>query len=316
MNNYYFNLDDTKYVASTGYAQIRSKIYPKFLYYYLHNPRFIKEVLRRCTGTSYPSINSADLKKIKIKIPSSEKEKMMIGNLFANIDQKRISMEKKYKTLQKYKSALIQQIFTKNIRFSNFSNNWNYYSLGELGETYSGLTGLSKENFEHGTSKFIPYKVIFDNEVIDIDSLEPVQLNNKKQEPVKKGDLFFTGSSETPEEVGMVSVLNENIENCYLNSFCFGYRLNDFMKVNPLFLSYLLRSPLIRREIKVLGQGSTRFNISKKEIMKLTVEIPSLEEQKKIITLLENLTNNIHFMKNKNSKIKEFKKYLLQQMFV
>lgn len=316
MNNYYFNLDDTKYVASTGYAQIRSKIYPKFLYYYLHNPRFIKEVLRRCTGTSYPSINSADLKKIKIKIPSSEKEKMMIGNLFANIDQKRISMEKKYKTLQKYKSALIQQIFTKNIRFSNFSNNWNHYSLGELGETYSGLTGLSKENFEHGNSKFIPYKVIFDNEVIDINSLEPVQLNNKKQEQVKKGDLFFTGSSETPEEVGMVSVLNKNIENCYLNSFCFGYRLNDFMKVNPLFLSYLLRSPLIRREIKVLGQGSTRFNISKKEIMKLTVEIPSLEEQKKIITLLENLTNTIHFMKNKNSKIKEFKKYLLQQMFV
>ena len=88
------------------------------------------------------------------------------------------------------------------------------------------------------------------------------------------------------------------------------------MKVNPLFLSYLLRSPLIRRKIKVLGQGSTRFNISKKEIMKLTVEIPSLEEQKKIINLLENLTNNIHFMKNKNSKIKEFKKYLLQQMFV
>ena len=78
----------------------------------------------------------------------------------------------------------------------------------------------------------------------------------------------------------------------------------------------LLRSPLIRRKIKVLGQGSTRFNISKKEILKLTVEIPSLEEQKKIITLLENLTNTINFMKNKNSKIKEFKKYLLQQMFV
>ena len=132
MNNYYFNLDDTKYVASTGYAQIRSKIYPKFLYYYLHNPRFIKEVLRRCTGTSYPSINSADLKKIKIKIPSSEKEKMMIGNLFANIDQKRISMERKHKLIKKYKNGLMREIFTQNIKFSN--NELGLFKLGEIVE--------------------------------------------------------------------------------------------------------------------------------------------------------------------------------------
>lgn len=291
------------------------KINNIYLHYLLTTIKAKKEILRRSSSTAVPMISQTEIKKIKISYPNF-KEQKLISNFLYLVDKKIELMEKKYKTLQKYKSALIQQIFTKNIRFSNFSNNWNYYSLGELGETYSGLTGLSKENFEQGDSKFIPYKVIFDNEVIDINSLEPVQLNNKKQEPVKKGDLFFTGSSETPEEVGMVSVLNKNIEYCYLNSFCFGYRLNDFMKVNPLFLSYLLRSPLIRRKIKVLGQGSTRFNISKKEIMKLTVEIPSLEEQKKIITLLENLTNNIHFMKNKNSKIKEFKKYLLQQMFV
>ena len=304
--------DENSSILGTMQALIAKEDFDlKFSYYSLNKINFNKYVI----GSTIPHIYFKDYSKETVFVPSINEQKK-ISAFITLVDKKIELMEKKYKTLQKYKSALIQQIFTKNIRFSNFSNNWNYYYLGELGETYSGLTGLSKENFEHGTSKFIPYKVIFDNEVIDIDSLEPVQLNNKKQEPVKKGDLFFTGSSETPEEVGMVSVLNENIENCYLNSFCFGYRLNDFMKVNPLFLSYLLRSPLIRREIKVLGQGSTRFNISKKEIMKLTVEIPSLEEQKKIITLLENLTNNIHFMKNKNSKIKEFKKYLLQQMFV
>ena len=304
--------DENSSILGTMQALIAKEDFDlKFSYYSLNKINFNKYVI----GSTIPHIYFKDYSKETIFVPSLNEQKK-ISTFISLIDKKIELMEKKYKTLQKYKSALIQQIFTKNIRFSNFSNNWNYYSLGELGETYSGLTGLSKENFEQGDSKFIPYKVIFDNEVIDINSLEPVQLNNKKQEPVKKGDLFFTGSSETPEEVGMVSVLNKNIENCYLNSFCFGYRLNDFMKVNPLFLSYLLRSPLIRRKIKVLGQGSTRFNISKKEIMKLTVEIPPLEEQKKIITILENLTNNIHFMKNKNSKIKEFKKYLLQQMFV
>ena len=74
MNNLFFDFDDEDYVASTGYAQIKAKIYPKFLYYYLTYYPFVKEVLKRCTGTSYPAINSNDLKKIKINIPSSHEE--------------------------------------------------------------------------------------------------------------------------------------------------------------------------------------------------------------------------------------------------
>ena len=63
----------------------------------------------------------------------------------------------------------------------------------------------------------------------------------------------------------MSSVWLENKANIYLNSFCFGYRLNDFETLNPIFASYILRGDRFRNYMMVLAQGSTRFNISKNE---------------------------------------------------
>ena len=85
-NNYYFNLSG-EYVASTGYAQIRTKLDSKFIYYALHEKTFLDEVMNRCTGTSYPAINSSDLSSIEILIPCLE-EQTKIANFLSSIDQK------------------------------------------------------------------------------------------------------------------------------------------------------------------------------------------------------------------------------------
>ena len=116
MNNLFFELYDGEYVASTGYAQIKSKIVPRFLYYYLHYNKFVNEVLNRCTGTSYPAINSNDLKKIKIKIPSSSNEQKLIGDLFYKLDQKIELLKDKYHYYQDFKKFLMHQIFAQKLR--------------------------------------------------------------------------------------------------------------------------------------------------------------------------------------------------------
>ena len=200
------------------------------------------------------------------------------------------------------------------LRFVN-ENEWGEFTLGAIGKTYSGLSGLSKDNFNGGNSKYITYKSIFDNNILKKNLTESVDLNNKSQNKVKKGDLFFTGSSETPEEVGMVSVLNFDIDDCYLNSFCFGYRLNDFKKISPTFLAYYLRSPIMRNKIQILAQGSTRFNLSKKETLKLRIKIPKMEEQLKISNFFMNIDKKIELLKTKHNYYEDFKKYLMQQIF-
>lgn len=180
------------------------------------------------------------------------------------------------------------------IRFVEYTEDYARTTLGKIGNTYNGLTGKSAEDFGQG-SPYITYKSIFDNSRVDISRVEYVQISdieqrNKKQNKVARGDIFFTTSSETPEEVGMTSVLLDNIEDCYLNSFCFGYRVYSQEQYLPEYLRFYLRSSIIRKKLFVLAQGSTRFNLSKNEVMRISINMPKALEQRKIarfLTLLE-----------------------------
>ena len=180
------------------------------------------------------------------------------------------------------------------IRFLEYTEDYARTTLGKIGNTYNGLTGKSAEDFGQGFP-YITYKSIFDNSRVDISRVEYVQISdieqhNKKQNKVARGDIFFTTSSETPEEVGMTSVLLDNIEDCYLNSFCFGYRVYSQEQYLPEYLRFYLRSSIIRKKLFVLAQGSTRFNLSKNEVMRISINMPKALEQRKIarfLTLLE-----------------------------
>ena len=271
-------------------------------------------IKRIANGISVLGISKNNLSKLIVNTPNTE-EQQDIVNFMSAIDKKIELLGKKYTHYQEFKKYLMQQIFAQKLRFDKTSE-WETFALNDLGKTYNGLSGLSKDNFEKGNSKYITYKSIFDNNILKSDFTENVELNNKSQNEVKKGDLFFTGSSETPKEVGMVSVLNSTVEDCYLNSFCFGFRLNNNYDINPLFLAYYLRSPIMRNKIMILAQGSTRFNLSKKEILKLKVEIPPFSEQQSIIDLFQNVDNKINEISMQTDNFNEFKKGLLQQMFV
>ncbi|MGC6376528.1 restriction endonuclease subunit S [Bisgaard Taxon 45] len=156
---------------------------------------------------------------------------------------------------------------------------WEQRKLGELGNTFSGLSGKTKDDFGHGEAKFITYLNIFNNPVSDLAGVESIEID-QKQNVVQYGDILFTTSSETPNEVGMSSVWLGNTENVYLNSFCFGYRLTQ--KVDLYFLAFLLRSPETRKKFILLAQGISRYNISKNKAMEIDIFIPQLEEQQKI----------------------------------
>ena len=108
-NNYYFNLSG-EYVASTGYAQIRTKLDSKFIYYALHEKTFLDEVMNRCTGTSYPAINSSDLSSIEILIPCLE-EQTKIADFLSAIDQKIDVVSEQLEQAKLWKKGLLQQMF-------------------------------------------------------------------------------------------------------------------------------------------------------------------------------------------------------------
>lgn len=161
----------------------------------------------------------------------------------------------------------------------NYIPTWEQRKLGNCGTTYSGLSGKTKEDFGHGNARFVPYTNVFDNPLADTERLEAVEIDSS-QNKVAYGDVFFTVSSETPNEVGMSSVWLSDQDDVYLNSFCFGYRQDSTF--DPHYLAYMLRSSSIRSDLTLLAQGISRFNISKNKVMELSVAVPSAAEQKQI----------------------------------
>lgn len=213
------------------------------------------------------------------------------------------------------KRGLMQQLLIAKRRLPGFSEPWKKVRLGDIGSPYNGLSGKNKENFESGDACFIPYINIFLNERIDINNLESVEIGiEEHQNKVKYGDIFFTVSSETPNEVGMSSVLLESLDNTYLNSFCFGYRLNDFLTLSPFFATYLFRAEYFRHCMYILAQGSTRFNISKSDVMNLKINVPSIEEQTAIAQVLTAADREIELAQQKLELLRQQKRGLMQQL--
>lgn len=184
--------------------------------------------------------------------------------------------------------------------------------MGDIGNTFTGLTGKTKKDFGHGDAKFVTYLNVFQNEIATLEQLDSVEID-EQQNKVKKGDVFFTTSSETPEEVGMSSVWTYDIKNIYLNSFTFGYR--PIMKLDLKYLASMLRSPSIRKEIIFLAQGISRYNISKTKMMEIKVPVPNISEQKKIGAFFKQLDNTIVQNEQKVDLLKQLKQAYLQKIF-
>jgi type I restriction enzyme S subunit len=101
-----------------------------------------------------------------------------------------------------------------------------------------------------------------------------------------------------------------------LNSFCFGFRANSLEKLSPYFSQYLFRSENFRTEIIKLAQGSTRYNMSKIQLLKIEIQLPCLEEQTKIANFLSSIDEKINHTATQIEKMEVWKKGLLQKMFV
>ena len=172
----------------------------------------------------------------------------------------------------------------------SFDLSWEQRKLGEMGQTYTGLSGKTKDDFGHGQARFVTYMNVFSNPISNPEMTEPIEIDPKQNE-VEVGDVFFTTSSETPEEVGMSSILLEKRGKTYLNSFCFGFRPSE--KIDSYYLAYMLRSESTRAKIILLAQGISRYNISKNKVMEIAVSLPSLDEQKMIGQYFSQLDNLI-----------------------
>ena len=178
------------------------------------------------------------------------------------------------------------------------------------------MNGKTKKDFGEG-SPFVNYMNVFSNSKVDSSKVDYVKINEgEKQNELKYGDILITGSSETPEDLGMSSVVLENLEGYFLNSFCFGFRLNDFETLLPEYARFLMRGEHVRKFMFKRAQGSTRFNLSKTTVReKMKILLPKVSEQKEIADKLEFMENNISSFESKIAASKALQKIIVNQIF-
>lgn len=288
-----------------------------FLYRLVQSRKF-DVVANQSAGSKMPRADWKLVSNSDFFVPVEKMEQMAIGSFFAELDSliegKRVKLDK----LKKLKQAYLNKMFPKKgfrvpeIRFKGFSGDWVEKPLGKIGSPYTGLSGKGKADFGHGNAKYITYMNVFSNPVATIEQTDKIEVD-RMQNCVKKNDVFFTVSSETPEEVGMSSVWTYDAENVYLNSFCFGFRPNE--NIDPFYFAYLMRSPIERSQIILLAQGISRFNISKSKMMNISVLLPTIPEQQKIGAFFQNLDNLINLQQQELDKLSNIKSACLSKMF-
>lgn len=290
---------------------------PFFMNLIFNTEQVISEFRNIAKGTtSVAAIYPQDMLKVKIIIPPLQ-EQQRIAEALSDVDGMISSLEKLVAKYKSIKTACLQQMFPQNgetvprMRLPGFTGAWEQRKLGEMGQTYTGLSGKTKDDFGHGQARFVTYMNVYSNPISNPEMTEPIEIDPKQNE-VEVGDVFFTTSSETPEEVGMSSVLLEKGGKTYLNSFCFGFRPSE--KIDSYYLAYMLRSESARAKITLLAQGISRYNISKNKVMEIAVSLPSLDEQKMIGQYFCQLDNLITLHQRKLEKIQKIKQGMMQQL--
>ena len=286
-----------EYAFNSNIARFELRNLDTIFFNYLYNTDYMtKQIHARAMGTtSVAAIYPRTLDSVEYLAPCM-KEQQKIGAYFKQLDHLITLHQRKCEQTKKLKKYMLQKMFPQNgekvpeIRFDGFTYDWEQRKLGDIGSTFTGLSGKTKEDFGHGDAQFITYMNVFSNPVANLEMTEAVEID-AKQNCVKKGDVFFTTSSETPEEVGMSCVMPENKDNIYLNSFCFGYRPTE--KFDLDYLAYVLRADSFRQEMTFLAQGISRYNISKNKVMEVSIPIPNLEEQTMVGQYFSNLDHLI-----------------------
>lgn len=278
------------------------------LHYVLSTESVKRDIRNRAVGQTMPSINTPILSNTGIYMSQSEAEQKKIANLLSLIDERISTQNKIIDKLQSLIKGLNDLLYTQ-------YGGEVLTSFAELGTSYSGLSGKSAQDFGSG-KPFITYLNVYSNNVIKENDFQYVAIkDDEKQNVVKYGDVLFTLSSETPEEVGVGSVYLGK-EKVYLNSFCFGIHITNTEVAFPPYLSYYVSLTAFRKFIYPYAQGSTRFNLCKADFEKASIKLPTLADQKRIYSVLGHIDCKIETEKQMLNLYNSQKQYLLRQMFI
>ena len=256
------------------------KITSKFLYYFLviKAPEYVNR------GMGNPKLMSNVMERIKVPLPPLEVQNEIVRIL-----------DNYTKSVKELKEKLNAKLITRKKQYSwyrdyllKFENKIKMVKIGDLFEFKNGIN-KDKGSFGKGTPIINYVNVYKKNKIYfeDLKGLVEVSDDELVRYSVKRGDVFFTRTSETIEEIEYTSVLLENIENCVFSGFLLRARpITDLLL--PEYCAYCFSTSNTRNAIIKKSTYTTRTLTNGTTLSQIEIPLPPLEVQKRIVEVLDN----------------------------
>ena len=290
------------------------RITSAFISYYLNSKPGRARLRLIETGTTMKHLNVGDMLRFSIPLPPSKAEQESIAEALIDADTLIETLEQLLAKKRNIKQGAMQELLTGRKRLPGFSGAWGSVNLGELFTFKNGLN-KGKEFFGYGTP-IVNYMDVFKDSMINCSRLKGrVSLTNQEISnfDVKKGDVLFTRTSETADEIGMASVIIDEPRQTVFSGFVLRGRPRD-SRLCDEFKAFCFRAKYVREQIVSKASYTTRALTNGKILSAVVLSLPSVPEQAAIASTLYDMDAEITTLESKLAKARQLKQGMMQEL--
>ena len=280
----------------------RDKFYKSFLVQYLRTTKTQNHILKLAGTSTIPDLNHSDFYRIPIPYFEFDEQKK-IADFLTSVDTKISQLAEKHRLLKEYKKGVMQQIFSQKIRFKDEDGKafpeWTYESIGKYLEPHKELVRADTDIPILTSSRTGLY--LQERSVINEGDYGVVPLGHFTYRHMSD-DLIFKFNVNRTWEKGAVSKEYPVFKTVGMDTYFLEVQLNE----GNDFKKFAIQQK----------QGGTRTRLYFKNLKELKLKLPCLKEQQKISQFLQSIDAKIEGVAEQIEQTKQFKKGLLQQMFV
>lgn len=272
------------------------------------------EAEKIASGSTFTEISGKKLSEISVFL-ATEEEQLLVGNVFKNLDEKLELEKEKHEKLINFKKAMLEDMFPKEgervtkVRFDGFDAEWGFELIKNL---FYKKSAKSKVDYMINNGKFL---------IMDMGSVSETGNNISHKRTNFTEDMIDKEGLVMPKDdigggkiIGRTVYIGEGNKYVLSDHVYLLYKLTE--NIIPLFAHYQINGSNFNRKIKRITTGSAQLGISWTNVGEEQIRIPSPEEQALIGNFFKNLDEKIEISEMKIVKIENFKKAMLDKMFV
>ncbi len=277
-------------------------VFAPYVSWYFRTSAYRDEIKHLVAGGVIQNIRLEHINNLLIPLPPMD-EQIAIAETLSALDRHLSNLSELIAKKQAIRQGALEDLMTGRTRLWGFTGDWKTVKLGDVFDFKNGLN-KAKEFFGHGTP-IINYMDVYHHSAIrasDIHGTVELTANEIRRFNARKNDVFFTRTSETPEEVGFAAVLLDDIDDCVFSGFVLRARpKNDLLL--PEYCQYCFAAKAVRREIIKYCTYTTRALTNGRILSAIVIPLPPLEEQSAIAHSLAALDSEISALNAQRAKL-------------